>query len=67
MAPATDERPQDTFSQREGDALLCMGSTMAIQLALVVGVLYFTSAGSQPEPAPSNAPILRPGIHPSAS
>jgi hypothetical protein len=66
MAPATNERPQGTFREREGDALLYMGGTAAIQLALVIGVLFYMSTRAEHDMVSASPPILRPSIIPSA-
>jgi hypothetical protein len=63
MTPGETEDPQDTFRQREGGALLCMGVIAVIQILLAINVLYFMDGRSASDRTPDNAPILRPSIH----
>ena len=56
------ENPKQSFMQREGGALICIVSIFAIQLLLVVNVLYFTDSRATPDI--QAAPVLRPSINP---
>ena len=58
MSLATNDGPQDTFWKRNGGAALCIGVMTAVQILLVVTVLYFTGSRTEPDRNAASAPTL---------